>query len=391
MNTFVRTLVGAALAAALVVPAACANEVQSTPKQSDTGSPSSSSTAASAQQSNRWLDLLRVLPVTENTTRAVFLQDNVLLRDSFHSYDWQTYAVSYTEPMFWREDARTGEAEFQRDLGFDSADVNKVVCAGFLPDNYYQALEGRFSSDNIDSAVKTGALNDILKVADHDGHKFYSWGADWEARMEWRSQTRRFAYGSRLAVVDDFVFWVPWTDGIEQMMDGYDGKIPSLADQKDYEMLAEGLAELDTVNAFFSTESQSVADVTHMYDQQFSMDNSGQASFTRELDRPLRLERYQGLATGAGADGEGYYLALVLLNPDEATARRNASLLKQRIDQAQLVWRGLPWSQYVETSEIRTEGRLTLAKLYGPACELWQHLSPSVKNQAPYEPLLVYK
>ncbi len=40
MNTIVRTLVGAGLAAALVLPAACANEVQSTPRQSETTSAS---------------------------------------------------------------------------------------------------------------------------------------------------------------------------------------------------------------------------------------------------------------------------------------------------------------------------------------------------------------
>ena len=380
-KTIVKALVGTILATVLIAPTGCG-----TP-----GAVSSPPPSTHQSSSNRWLDLLRVVPVTENTTKAVFLQDNVLIEDRFHLYDSQTYSVGYTEPMFWKEDVRTGEAEFQRDLGFNRADVDKVVCAGFLPDNYYQALKGHFSSDNIDSAVRTGALNDILKVAVYDGHEFYSWGADRESRMEWRSETRRFAYGSRLALVGDFVFWVPWTEGIEQMMDGYDGKIPSLADQKDYQMLADGLAGLDTVNGFFSTESQSVADVRHLYDQQFSMDNSGQASFTQELDRPLRLERYEGLATGAGADANGYYLAIVLLNRDEAAARQNATLLKQRIDQAQLVWRSRPWSQYVQTSEIRTEGRLTLAKLYGPACELWQHLSPSVKNQAPYEPLLVYK
>ena len=189
-TTIIRTLVGTVLATVLIAPTGCGtHEAVSSPPPSTHQS-----------SSNRWLDLLKVVPVTENTTKAVFLQDNVLIEDRFHLYDWQTYSVGYTEPMFWKEDVRTGEAEFQRDLGFDRADVDKVVCAGLFPDNYYQALEGRFSSDNIDSAVKTGALNDILKVADHDGHKFYSWGGDREARTEWRSETRRFAYGSRLAL-----------------------------------------------------------------------------------------------------------------------------------------------------------------------------------------------
>jgi hypothetical protein len=319
------------------------------------------------------------------------MQDDVLFSHAFRQYDWKTYSTSYTLPMLQRYDAFTAEAEFRRSLGFDSDDVDKVVCAGFVPDNYSQAMEGRFSANNINSAVKTGQLNDILKVAVYGGHEFYSWGEDRETRMEWRSQVRAFGYGSRLALVGDFIFWIPWTDGMVQMMDAYDGKIPSLAGQEEYRTLAEGLVELDTVNAFFSTETQSVEDVRRMYDQQFSMDNSRRASYVQEIDRSVRLERYEGLATGAGADSKGYYLAVVLLNTDAATARRNASLLKERIDEAQLVWRGLPWSQYVEASDIRSEGRLTLAKLYGSACELWQHLSPSVQNQAQYEPLLVYK
>jgi len=43
------------------------------------------------------------------------------------------------------------------------------------------------------------------------------------------------------------------------------------------------------------------------------------------------LQPYQAFATGAGLDKDGYFLAIVLVNPDEDTAANNVSLLEKRI------------------------------------------------------------
>jgi hypothetical protein len=76
----------------------------------------------------------------------------------------------------------------------------------------------------------------------------------------------------------------------------------------------------------------------------------------------------------------------VLLNSSDDLACDNATLLESRINQFQSVWRGVQWADLVESVEIQGEGKLTLAKLYGPIVEYWDSFD---KWNGNYEPLLV--
>jgi len=202
--------------------------------------------------------------------------------------------------------------------------------------------------------------------------------------------------GFRLALVYGFIFWVRWTDGMKEMIDSYEDNIESLADNEDYKLLAEALEELDTVTACFSAESQSLSYISEIY-QQIIEDPSNeiQQLFVGEIKREVRLKPYQAFATGAGIDDEGYYLAIVLLNPNEEVAQENATLLEQRINQSKvaMAWHsqsGDKWSDLIESMEIESRGRLTLARLYGAVVECWVNFNV-MGMMGPYEPLLIHE
>ena len=104
---------------------------------------------------------------------------------------------------------------------------------------------------------------------------------------------------------------------------------------------------------------------------------------------------YQAFATGVGIDKDGYYLAIALLNPSEEVARENATLLEQRINQSKIAmaWHsqsGDKWSDLIESMEIESKGRLTLARLYGAVVECWVNFNV-MGMMGPYEPLLIHE
>lgn len=206
-----------------------------------------------------------------------------------------------------------------------------------------------------------------------------------------RAALRPVGRGHRLALIDDFIFWNLWTDGIQEMIDAHDGNIESLADIEDYRSLAEAPVEMDTVTAFLSSESQAQSHVADVYRQVIDDpdNNERRQTLVEEIQRPLLLRPYLALATGAGIDENGYFMAIVLMNPSEAVAQENAALLEQRISEAKNVVEMREWSDLIQSMEIEGQGRLTLAKLYGSVCTHWG--SFEVLGAGPYEPLLLHE
>ena len=102
--------------------------------------------------------------------------------------------------------------------------------------------------------------------------------------------------------------------------------------------------------------------------------DAGRQLALEEIEREPRLKPYQALATGAGYDENGFYLAIVLLNPSDEVARENVALLEQRISEARQTLgehRGQQWLDVIEGMEIESKGRLTLARIYGEICVIW--------------------
>jgi len=350
-------------------------------------------------ESNRWLQLLGVLPANENTLKAAYLLDLAYLREKTEQYPQipTEYAITRNLPLFGSSPRSYSDEEWKQTLGFTLADVEQTIYAGALPVSYYEAVRGRFNRDDVDNAARTGPMNEMLEIVSYMGHEFYSWGGDNEINLSYRSNVRPLGRGHRLALIDDFIFWVRWTDGIEEMIDSCEGNIESLADTEDYRSLAEVLEELDVCCAFFSSESQSLSYVSEIYQQIIDdpANNESRQTFVEEIQRPLLLKPYQALATGAGVDGKGYFMAIVLSNPSEEVARENAGLLEQRISQAKIAmaWHsqsGDKWSDLTESMEIESKGQLTIAKLYGGVADCWVNFNV-MGMLGPYEPLLIHE
>jgi hypothetical protein len=343
-------------------------------------------------ESNRWLELLRVLPANESTLKSAYLEDITFSMEKIEKYPdiLAGYEIMYPLPFSgYGRDRRYdySDEELKQTLGFVSTDVDQKIRAGTGPQNYYQAVRGRFSREDIDSTVKTGPMNDILEVVSYQGYEFYSWGGDHEIHLSRRSNIRPLGMGYRLALVDDFLFWVAWTDGMKEMIDSYEDNIDSLADEEDYKLLTEALEEFDVDCVFLSNDSYSQSHVREVVEEK--SDVIGE--IIEEIANVNLLKPYQALATGASIDEDGFYLVIALANPSEAVARQNATLLEQRINEviefSSFYNNRLP--ELIESMETESEGRLTLAKLRGDVYWLWQEFEISAPGI--YLPLLMHE
>lgn len=174
---------------------------------------------------------------------------------------------------------------------------------------------------------------------------------------------------------------------MEDMIDSYEDNIDSLADKEDYKLLTGALEEYDVDCVFLSTESRSQSHVIEVLEGR--SDVFGE--IIEEVVKVVLLKPYQALATGAAIDDDGFYLVIALANPSEVVARQNATLLKQRINEAKEFssFYNNRLSTLIESMEIESQGRLTLAKLRGDVFWLWGEFDISTAGL--YTPLLMHE
>ncbi len=360
-------------------------------------------TEPAASESNRWLELLRVLPENEDTLKSAYIQTKEyvdILREQLQSSpDTPAGALDYVEllvhsrlPLFGRTPYT--DQEWKETVGFTVKDVSESVVASSGPPVYYQAVRGNFSKEDIENAAKTGPLNEHLEIVPYRDYEFFSWGEDFDIHLEWSSGVRNLGRGHRLAYVGGFAFWILWSDGMKEMIDAYEGNIPSLADNEDYKLLAGALEDMGTVTAFFSADSISISEFKDQFQDDFEeLRQKGYEQQITEFENEPLLKPFLSVATGVGKDEQGVYLAIVLLNPDEGTAVANVDLLERRINES-LMYPYLEgdrkWTDYnhVESIEINSNGRLTVAKLYGLVFAKWVNFS---LTSGPYMPLLLHE
>jgi hypothetical protein len=273
-----------------------------------------------------------------------------------------------------------------------------MVSSGRQP-YIYEAYRGRFDKSEVEATVKTGTRSEDLEVVQYGGMEYYRWGEDNAANLSARTHVRPLGRGHRLALPGDFAFWTVWDEGIETMIDCYKDTVDSLADIDEYRLMAEGLTMLGAFSGYMTTDTNSCNEVEDDYlgryevSSQMSEREEQEERFILSLEEIPLLKLYSALATGAGLDGDGYYLAIVLVNPDKDTAEKNKSLLEERISNTRDIWQGRLWSEMAIRVTVENHDRLTLAKLYGSPVEYWPDRfgSLDVVGSGAFEPLLVHE
>ncbi len=360
---------------------------------------------------NVWLDSLRLIPIESDTLRfGVSINDLRLLRSALgiplpapdaSAKELEAYRLqllggkdgtNWLYPDHFSGLDRYGDAEeWQQTLGFTWANVDQTIRAGTpAPPHYYQAVHGRFDENTIDQAVRSGPWNDLLEDVSYKGIKYYSWGADdGQFNLARRSGVRNLGRGHRMALIDDYILWTVYTDSLKKMVDSYQGSLPSLATMEEFQLLAQGLAELGTYTALFASPQAGPLEKTMLS----SLASLWEGRTDDEVEHLLRelfedstpLEPYRALATGVGVDERGYFMGVVLVHADSEAARQNVRLLEQRLQEAPSAFTGEVWINQIEDMEIKSQDRLTLAKLYGDIARNW------FEFYTDYDPLLLHK
>ena len=111
------------------------------------------------------------------------------------------------------------------------------------------------------------------------------------------------------------------------------------------------------------------------------------------MEGRIKTKPFSSFASGAGKDEQGTYLAIVLLNPDEGTAVANVDLLERRINESLMlpyIEGDRKWTDgdHIESMEINSNGRLTVAKLYGLVYTKWDDFD---LTSGAYMPLLLHE
>ena len=256
-------------------------------------------------------------------------------------------------------------------LAFDVQNVEQSVATGSVPN--LEVIRGRF-----DVGATRQALEACTECADadrkaHSGISFYSWGEDYVADFELAFSPPAYDFlgrGSRIGVIDDFVFRTVDTLAMEAMIDAYLGNRDSLADIEEFRLLAQGLDDLQVYSAILTDLNQPVGDQIEPW---LSLDAT-QADWDRMVE--LRetfpvLRPYQAFATAVGRDETGPFIALVIVHRDTCQAEDNVELLRRRLEEAPSLpsWEEEQTMGNVHVEEIWQGGRTVLAKLRGDVTE----------------------
>ena len=159
-----------------------------------------------------------------------------------------------------------------------------------------------------------------------------------------------------------------------QLISTSQGQIPSLTDVQEFRLLARAMSDLGAHSVILTDQTQGLeatlgilAELLGEFSTQENIDNIRQS-----LEQSPLLHPYQALASGAGRGVSGAYLALALVHADAETAEDNVDLLRRRIKETSSVVTLQPWRDRIDSMEIRAEGRVLLARLYGDIGRAWQ-------------------
>ncbi|MDP3062175.1 MAG: hypothetical protein Q8O40_03020 [Chloroflexota bacterium] len=367
------------LALGILVGVACSGGgVTSTPT---TGADRLTATAA-RPGSSTFNDLLRLVPDSPGTRSYLSINDYRLVREQFNipvpgkdadSAQVLEYMRALSgqgpdnTPLFrladsmqhWTLGVESGEtAEFHNYFGFDIRDVDQSVYTG-RPPSTFRILRGSFDPKATAAALKACTVCEQPVLGEYSGMSFYSWGEDFQ--QDYTKILAPPAYdnlgrGCRIVVSEELALRTLDTPGMKVLIDTQKGAFPSLASVEEYALMARGMSKLGAYSVIFTDWTPGLTD---------TLANIKDEAIKTEVTQSPLLRPFQALATGAGKDERGLYNAVVLVHPDNKTAAENVQLLQRRVKETSSIRYRRPWQEMTGYVEVRSDGRLLEAKLYG--------------------------
>jgi len=234
------------------------------------------------------------------------------------------------------------------ELGIDPIAIQRAATAGEPPERYL-VLQGDFDGNAIDAAVRSEPVwSDLLTTAEHAGVSYYTWGEDFTSMLDRVTAARPLGRGNRLALDGEYLYWVPWTAGVEALIDAGAGLVPGLAERPPMRQAA-GLLEDEQVYSAVLTDTPLTAEPLG-------------AAPGEGVDGYLAPYRVLGL--GGGRDGAGAFWVVVAIHDTAAAAEQSAAGFRAGVEQGTaMALGGAPWSERVTALEITVEGEAMVAVL----------------------------
>ncbi len=352
---------------------------------------------ASSGPSVGYEKLLRAIPDTPENRREVFIDDYTVARRLFdiplpgpgddegalqELYDWSppydekahgdTIPVlefggsAFFSPL---NQLNKGVADRIHHLAFDIRSMDQTIAAG-PPDAKLDVTLGRFDTKATDDALGSCSECPAPDREEYGDVSYYSWGGDNEINRNMilgPPAFDHFGRGGRIAVLDSYVLKTWATDEMKSLIDALGDERPSLADFEEYRLLAAGMSQLGAYSMLLTDNTFGLEASIEGYLKRPDATNDEAAKWRAALAGPGTLRPYQALATGAGKDVDGPYLAVALVHADSGPAEENVDLLRRRIEEGSSSANQKPWSGRIDVAslEIHAEERLLLAKLRG--------------------------
>ena len=342
-------------------------------------------------------ELLRAIPDTPENRSEVYIDDYALVRRLFdiplpgpgddeaalqEFYDWnpplddalgdtvpvlQFGQTAFFSPLNYLS---KGVAANIHHLAFDIRSMDQTIVAG-PPEAKLDVTLGRFDPDATDEALRSCSECPTPEREEYEGVPYYSWGQDNGVDRDMILAPPAFDHlgrGGRIAVLDSYVFHTWATDEMNSLIGALRDERPSLADFKEYRLLAAGMSRLGAYAMLLSDNTFGLEAMVESYLEWPDATNEEAEAARAEWAGPGTLRPYLAFAMGAGKDEDGPYMALALVHDDSRPAEENVDLLRRRIEEGSSSRFQKPWSNYIDVAslEIRSEDRLLLAKLRGP-------------------------
>jgi hypothetical protein len=259
-----------------------------------------------------------------------------------------------------------------RNLGLGYWMIDQEAQAGWPPINF-SIVKGTFDPEKTRQALAVSAKNDPPTIETYLENEIYSWGKE-DYALDLTKVLAPPVYdnlgrGGRFVFQDNYAFRANGMPEIKLVLDAQNGRQTSLADNKDYKLLAQELSSQNAMCAMLSTNTQTISSVK---DSLYSYWSGKPEDLDKYLAQGPKLLPYQTMALGLSKDEKGLYAIIVLVHADNETAAKNESLLKQRIEETNSILYSKKWTTFFSSSSITSRGRVLMAKLYGDnVCRMW--------------------